>query len=99
MKAPTFIPFIAGTVRGPYRRDDGSTQFLVQGKGGWVPFNSMRESEAREQAEGYAAKIKPPPVTRYTAAELETFGYTKADAARMVAEGRNWKAAKGGQRK
>lgn len=98
MKAPSYIPSIAGTIRGPYRRDDGSTQFLVQGKGGWVPFNSTEESQAREQAEGYAAKIKPPAATRYTAAELETFGYSKTDATRMVSEGRNWKATRGGKR-
>jgi hypothetical protein len=59
-----YVPFPVGTVRGPYGTGWGSNprsggvQFLVQGKGGWVPFlgKFTEEAETRRKAETYAKK-------------------------------------------
>lgn len=64
MKKP-FVPFPVGTVRGPYscgmgNDPAGGVQFLVQGKGGWVPFIGkaiVEENETRKRAEEYAKKV------------------------------------------
>lgn len=64
MNPETYVPFPVGTVRGPYHtsypRQKPQTQFLVQGKNGWVPFiriGADAEKEARAAAEAYANEI------------------------------------------
>ena len=66
MKAQAFKPFPVGTVRGPYvvgwgNNPRGGVSFMVQGPGGWVPFNRKRseESEAEAAARKYAKQITP----------------------------------------
>ena len=56
-----YAPFPVGTVRGPYVcgwgvRAAGGVQFLVRGRGGWVPFvgQSSEEVETRKRAEDSA---------------------------------------------
>lgn len=59
-----FIPFPPGTVRGPYicgkgNNAQGGVQFLVQTKGGWVPFIEAAKNEAtcEKRAREYAANL------------------------------------------
>jgi hypothetical protein len=52
-------PFPVGTIRGPYH-DRNQSQFLVNGRNGWVPFirtGANAEQEARSAAESFLKSL------------------------------------------
>jgi hypothetical protein len=58
-----YKPFPVGTVRGPFltgTRFQPTVQFMVQGPGGWVPFNGkwcIEEAKTEQRAKDYAKKL------------------------------------------
>jgi hypothetical protein len=52
----TYKPFPVGTVRGPYSCGK-SVQYLVNGKGGWVPFIDEDKHECERRANAYSVEV------------------------------------------